>query len=66
MGDANALGILKDALESDHALRPLVLSDAFVDDGFGLGVCTIGGFTTVEFSYWDLRSTRSPRRPGRA
>lgn len=54
MGDANALGILKDALESDKALRPLVLTDAFVDDGFGLGVCTIGGFTTAGSSYWDL------------
>ena len=54
MGDANALGIVKDALESDHALSPLVLTDAFVDDGFGLGVCTIGGFTTAGSSYWDL------------
>jgi hypothetical protein len=54
MGDANALGIVKDALASNKALRPLVLSDAFVDDGFGLGVCTIGGFTTVGSSYWDL------------
>jgi len=50
----NALGILKDALRSDRALRPLVLSDAFVDDGFGLGVCSMGGFETVGFSYWDL------------
>jgi len=50
----NALGILKDALASDRALRPLVLSDAFVDDGFGLGVCGIGGFATVGFSFWDL------------
>lgn len=54
MGDANALGIVKDAMKSDHALSPLVLTDAFVDDGFGLGVCTIGGFTTVGSSYWDL------------
>jgi len=50
----NALGILKDALRSDRALRPLVLSDAFVDDGFGLGVCSMGGFETVGFSYWNL------------
>jgi hypothetical protein len=50
----NALGILKDALALDRALRPLVLSDAFVDDGFGLGVCSMGGFETVGFSYWDL------------
>jgi hypothetical protein len=54
LGGPNALGIVKDALASDPALRPLVLSNAFVDDGFGLGVCTIGGFTTVGFSYWDL------------
>lgn len=51
---ANALGIVKDAIASDSALRPLALSDAFVDDGFGLGVCGIGGFETVGFSYWDL------------
>jgi hypothetical protein len=51
---ANALGVLKDGLASDADLRPLVLSDAFVDDGFGLGVCSIGGFTTVGLRYWDL------------
>ena len=51
---SNALGIVKDAMASDADLRPLVLSDAFVDDGFGLGVCSIGGFETVGFSYWDL------------
>lgn len=54
MNDANALGIVKDALASDRALNPLVLTDAFVDDGFGLGVCTIGGLTTAGSSYWDL------------
>ena len=54
MDGANALGIVKDGLASDPALRPLVLTDAFVDDGFGLGVCTIGGFETVGASYWDL------------
>jgi uncharacterized protein DUF4430 len=54
IADANALGIVKDALASDRELDPLVLSDAFVDDGFGLGVCAIGGFTTVGSSYWDL------------
>ena len=31
-----------------------MLTDAFVDDGFGLGVCRIGGFTTVGSSYWYL------------
>ena len=51
---SNGLGILKDALASDPDLKPLVLSDAFFDDGFGLGVCSIGGFDTVGFSFWDL------------
>jgi hypothetical protein len=54
MDSPNALGIVKDALASDRALRPLVLSDAFVDDGFGLGVCSLGGFETVGFRYWNL------------
>ena len=70
MGDANALGIVKDALESDHALRPLVLTDAFVDDGFGLGVCAIGGFTTVGLellvpgvNHVDARSTGASLTP---
>jgi len=54
MADPNALGLIKDGLASDRSLRPLVLSDAFVDDGFGLGICSMGGFETVGFSYWDL------------
>lgn len=54
MDDANALGIVKDAMSSDRSLRPLVLTDAFVGDGFGLGVCTMGGFTTAGPSFWDL------------
>jgi hypothetical protein len=52
MDGANPLGIVKDALASGPALSPLRVSDAFVDDGFGLGVCDIGGFETVDFSYW--------------
>jgi hypothetical protein len=58
LDSANALGILKDATASDRALRPLLISDAFVDDGFGLGVCSIGGFDTVDFSYWYLAVNR--------
>jgi len=56
--DPNALGIVKDATASDRALRPLLISDAFLDDGFGLGVCSIGGFDTVDFSYWYLAVNR--------
>src|SRR5215207_6317934 len=55
---ANALGIVKDGLASDDGLRPLWVSDAFVDDGFGLGICAMGGFETVDFSYWYLALNR--------
>ena len=55
LDDANALGIVKDALRVGPCAQPAACSrDAFVDDGFGLGVCSIGGFTTVGSSYWDL------------
>jgi hypothetical protein len=55
---ANALGVVKDALASDRDLRPLLINDAFVDDGFGLGVCVIGDFATEGFSYWYLAHDR--------
>ncbi len=37
-----ALGIVKDAADSNPALRPLSVTDHF---SFGLGVCAIGGYT---------------------
>lgn len=46
----SALGIVKDASDSNAALRPLSVTDQF---GFGLGVCGIGGFT---FSQGDTTS----------
>jgi len=55
---ANALGIVKDAVASDADLRPLRINDAFVDDGFGLGVCGIGSFETHGLSYWYLTHNR--------
>ena len=36
-------------------LRPLSVTDAFVDDGFGLGVCGIGGFKSQGSSFWYLK-----------
>jgi len=50
--DPNVLGALIDASESDDDLMPLLITDAFVDDGFGFGVCDIGGVETSGFSYW--------------
>lgn len=48
----SVLGALIDASSSDHDLKPLSITDAFVDDGFGFGVCDIGGIETAGFSYW--------------
>jgi hypothetical protein len=50
----SALGIVKDASESNGALRPLSVTDQF---GFGLGVCGIGGFTfnQGDTAFWYLK-----------
>lgn len=50
----SALGIVKDASDSNPALRPLSVTDAF---SFGLGVCGIGGFTfsPSDFHTWYLK-----------
>lgn len=61
---ANALGILADASESDGALRPLLINDSFVDDGFGLGVCSVGRFETADLSYWYLAVNRAAGETG--
>jgi hypothetical protein len=52
---ATALGAVRDALETDLDLRPLSVTDAFVDQGFGLGVCGIGGFETQGSSFWYVK-----------
>lgn len=51
---SNALSALIDGASHDDALNPLRLTDAFVDDGFGFGVCRVGdySFSPVNFSYW--------------
>jgi len=42
---ASPLSALIDAESHDDALSPLRLTDAFVDDGFGFGVCRIGDYS---------------------
>jgi hypothetical protein len=51
---ASPLSALIDAESHDEKLSPLRLTDAFVDDGFGFGVCRVGdySFSPVNFSYW--------------
>jgi hypothetical protein len=53
---STALGAVRDALETDLDLRPLSVTDAFLDQGFGLGVCGIGGFESQGSSFWYLKS----------
>ncbi len=53
---ATALGAVRDGLARDRDLRPLSITDAFLDDGFGLGVCGIGGFESQGSSYWYLKA----------
>jgi hypothetical protein len=52
---ATALGAVRDGLAKDRDLRPLSVTDAFLDDGFGLGVCGIGGFESEGSSFWYLK-----------
>lgn len=50
--EPTVLGALIDAAKFDDDLDPLMITDGFVDDGFGFGVCDIGGLETEGFSYW--------------
>jgi hypothetical protein len=52
---ATALGAVRDGRVRDRDLRPLSVTDAFLDDGFGLGVCGIGGFRSQGSSFWYLK-----------
>jgi hypothetical protein len=49
---ANALGIVVEAEKSRNRLNPLLLTDKFVPDGFGLGVCGIGGQVPQGSAFW--------------
>ncbi len=49
---ANALGVVVEAAESRRRLNPLLLTDKFVADGFGLGVCGIGGQVATGSAFW--------------
>ncbi len=50
--EPNVLGALIHSAKNDDDLDPLMITDAFVDDGFGFGVCDIGGLETAGFAYW--------------
>jgi hypothetical protein len=49
---ANALGVVVEAAKSRGQLNPLLLTDTFVSQGFGLGVCGIGGQVATGSAFW--------------
>jgi hypothetical protein len=49
-----ALGLLGQAAKSTSALRPLLLTDHFLDE-FGLGLCGIGGYVSHGSKSWYLK-----------
>jgi Ca2+-binding RTX toxin-like protein len=49
---ANALGVVVEAAKSRSRLNPLLLTDTFVSQGFGLGVCGIGGQVASGSAFW--------------
>jgi hypothetical protein len=51
----DALSVVVEASAVKDRLRPLLLTDAFLDDGFGLGVCAIGGLVPPPEGFWYLK-----------
>jgi hypothetical protein len=49
---ANALGVVVEAAKSRGRLNPLLLTDTFVSQGFGVGVCGIGGQVAQGSAFW--------------
>jgi hypothetical protein len=49
---ANALGVVVEAAKSRSRLNPLQLTDTFVSQGFGVGVCGIGGQVAQGSAFW--------------
>jgi len=51
----DALSVLVEASAAKDRLRPVLVTDAFLDDGFGLGLCSVGGFTAPPTGFWYLK-----------
>jgi hypothetical protein len=51
----DALSVVVEASGAKDRLRPLLITDAFLDDGFGLGVCAIGGYEAPPSGFWYLK-----------
>ena len=51
----DALSVLVEASAAVDRLRPVLVTDAFLDDGFGLGLCSVGGFNAPPAGFWYLK-----------
>jgi hypothetical protein len=51
----DALSVVVEASAAKDRLRPLLITDAFLDDGFGLGLCSVGGHTAPATGFWYLK-----------
>jgi hypothetical protein len=58
-----ALGMLARAAQFTAALKPLLITDHFVDE-FGLGICSIGGTTATSKSSWYLKLNHKAQSVG--
>ncbi|MGE5746655.1 MAG: hypothetical protein ACM33U_05285, partial [Solirubrobacterales bacterium] len=61
---AEALGVVVEAAKSRTRLDPLLLTDKFVPDGFGLGVCGIGGQVAAGTAFWYTKVDHSGLQVG--
>ncbi len=60
---ATALGMLGRAAQFTAALKPLLITDHFVDE-FGLGICGIGGTAATSKSSWYLKLNHKAQSVG--
>jgi hypothetical protein len=60
---ATALGMLARAAQFTAALKPLLITDHFVDE-FGLGICSVGGSTATSKSSWYLKLNHKAQSVG--
>jgi hypothetical protein len=51
----DALSVLVEASAAKDRLRPVLVTDAFLNDGFGLGLCGVGGFNAPPSGFWYLK-----------
>jgi hypothetical protein len=61
----DALSVVVEASAAKDRLSPVLVTDAFLVDGFGLGLCSVGGHTAPATGFWYLKiNHRNPNLGG--